>query len=129
MASKFDQILADDYASKFDDFKESISRWPHGKPRNIGSVLAVVERDSRAAGDNMVEGGTLEDSQGVRIERRWLIEVSAAQEVNYDDLFIIDKAQWRVLGDSIGSDGGSKTFVVVNKQKKKNRQPLTNRRA
>ncbi len=127
MASQFDTFLADDFDHKFDVFKEPITRFPHGKSRNSERVLAVIERDGRAAGDNTTEGGLVENNQGVRIERRWLIEVDAKQEVSYDDQFVIDGGRWRVLGDSIGSDGGSKTFVVMRKQEFRQRQPRTNR--
>lgn len=125
--TRLQSLRNNEFSRAFAAEHETIQRWKHGNSQRHENVTAIVERDSRAAGDNTVDGGKLEDERGVRVERRWLIEVAAAQEVDYDDFFVIDQLLWRVLGDSIGSDGGSKTFVVIHKSDKLKRQSRTNR--
>jgi len=126
MGSFVDELLGDDFDCRFDDFKEEVVRRKHGNPRYTESLSAIVSRDSRTAGSDTTRGGLEQSRKRVQVERKWLIEVAASQEINSDDTFVIGDRVWKILGDSIGSDGGSKTYVLVARNRGVSRFPSLN---
>lgn len=111
MASNADTLAVNDFARMLRSFGQEIVRRPHGDATRWETITAILELDSQRSGMNTVDGG-LEHGRKQQIIRTGMAEFAVDQEVNHDDTFEIDGGLWKVQGDAVGSDAGSKTFVI-----------------
>ena len=109
--------------------KETVTRWIFGNRESTEDIDVVLQIDSGAAGAPTSEGGIRLDTETLQVEQSAVMEVAAAQEISHEDRIIYDGDQWRVMGDAIGSDQGSKTYVLRRVRRLRGRQPNVNTRA
>lgn len=127
MPSRFDEICADDFERRFDDFEEDVVRRIQGNATHYETISAVVQLDTGAAGSQTSNGGLQQTQESRQIERAGLVEVALSQEIrNGDHLEITGHGLWAVIGDAIGEDAGSKTFLIRQVSRISGRKPNVN---
>jgi hypothetical protein len=124
MPTNLDILAASDFERN--PFKQTIVRRIRGDHTHFEDVEAVVEIDNQAAGANTSEGGLDQRSDKLQVTAGGLLEVAVDQEVASDDQWEIGEDVWKAIGDPIGSDAGSKTYVIKKLRRIRGRMPNVN---
>ncbi|MBW3543447.1 MAG: hypothetical protein KY476_24610 [Planctomycetes bacterium] len=118
MASRIDDLAASDFGRAFEEAQEDVIRGIGGNRLLTKEVRAIVQLDS--SGDR---GGIRDSERGRHIDFAGQIEVAIDQEVRPDDEWVIRGRVYKTIGDTVGIDGGSKTYVIHHRRGLRGREP------
>jgi hypothetical protein len=125
--TRLQTLTANEWERSAAPLQEEVVRRIQGNATHHETLLAVVQLDTGAAGSQTSNGGLQQTQESRQIERAGLVEVALSQEIrNGDHLEITGHGLWAVIGDAIGEDAGSKTFLIRQVSRISGRKPNVN---
>lgn len=125
--TRLQTLTANEWERSAAPLQEEVVRRIQGNATHYEKFLAVVQLDTGAAGSQTSNGGLQQTQESRQIERAGLVEVALSQEIrNGDHLEITGHGLWAVIGDAIGEDAGSKTFLIRQVSRISGRKPNVN---